>query len=129
MKRISGFCMFCHYDQIKIIKNSCLCVTFSLIALSLLLLTTVSFTTFAFAETTYFIKMPLGSSDPGAPYFWSERSTGNTTGEISIFPNDSITWENADTAFHTITSVTQSGEIDGIFDSGFIDAGDSYTIV
>ena len=102
-------------------------VIFSLVALSLLLLTTIGLSTVAFAETTYFIKMPSGSSDPDAPYFWSERSTGNTTGEITIFPNDSITWENADTAFHTITSVTQSGEIDGIFDSGFIDAGDSYT--
>ena len=103
-------------------------MTSLLFGLPLLLLTlTVGFSSFAFAETTYFIVMPSGSSDPDAPYFWSERSTGNTTGEITIFPNDSVTWENADTAFHTITSVTQSGEIDGVFDSGFINAGDSYT--
>ena len=73
------------------------------------LILTISLNTFAFAETTYFIKMPSGSSDPDAPYFWSERTTGNTTGEITLFPNDSITWENADTAFHTITSVTSIG--------------------
>ena len=100
---------------------------FSLFALSLLLSATVGLGTFAFADTTYFIKMPSGSSDPNAPYFWSEKSTGNTTGEITIFPNDSIVWENADTVSHTITSVTKSGEIDGIFDSGLIDAGVSYT--
>ena len=74
---------------------------------------------FIFAEETYTIVMPSGSSDSSAPFFWSEKSTGVTTGEITVFPNDSINWENADTAFHTITSVTQSGEIDGIFDSGF----------
>ena len=99
---------------------------FSLFALFLLLSATVGLSTFAFAETNYFIKMPSGSSDPNAPYFWSEKSTGNTTGEITVFPNDLITWENADTVSHTITSVTQSGEIDGIFDSGLIEAGDSY---
>jgi len=37
-------------------------------------------------------------------------------------------WENADTAFHTITSVTQFGEIDGLFDSSFINVGDSYKL-
>jgi len=79
----------------------------------------------AFAES-FEIVMPSGSSDPGAPFFWKEKSTGVTTGEITIFPNDSVIWSNADTAFHTITSVTQSGEIDGLFDSGFINAGDSY---
>ena len=103
-------------------------MNFLLFGLPLLIITiTLTFSSFAFAEKTYFIVMPSGSSDPDAPYFWSERSTGNTTGEITIFPNDSVTWENADTAFHTITSVTQSGEIDGLFDSGFINAGDSYT--
>jgi len=79
----------------------------------------------AFAES-FEIIMPSGSSDPGAPFFWKEKSTGVTTGEITVFPNDSVIWSNADTAFHTITSVTQSGEVDGLFDSGFINAGDSY---
>ncbi|MHA7647174.1 copper-binding protein [Nitrosopumilus sp. S4] len=83
--------------------------------------------TFAFAEKTHTIIMPSGSSDPDAPYFWSEKTTGSTTGEITVYPNDIILWENADTAFHTITSVTQSGEVDGKFDSGFINAGDSYS--
>ena len=102
-------------------------MTLLLFSFSLFFLFVVGFGTFTFAENTYFIKMPSGSSDPDAPYFWSERTTGNTTGEITVFPNDSVTWENADTAFHTITSISASGEIDGIFDSGFINAGDSYT--
>ena len=60
--------------------------------------------------------MPSGSSDPRS-IFWSEKSTSH--GELK-FIQMTQTWENADTAFHTITSEeTQSGEIDGwIFDSG-----------
>ncbi|QUC65682.1 PEFG-CTERM sorting domain-containing protein [Nitrosopumilus sp. K4] len=80
----------------------------------------------AFA-TTYEIKIPSGASDPNAPYFWSEKTTGVTTGEITIHPGDSVTWENADTAFHTITSVTREGEPNDLFDSGFFTAGEFYT--
>jgi len=83
-------------------------------------------TGFAFAESTFEILIPSGASDPGAPYFWSEKSTGVTTGVITIYPGDSVKWKNADTAFHTVTSVTQSGEIDGLFDSKFINAGSSF---
>ena len=84
-------------------------------------------TTFAFAESTYTILIPYRASDPSAPYYWSEKSTGVTTGEITIYPGDTVTWENADSAFHTITSVTKSGEIDGVFDSSFIKSGGSYS--
>ena len=87
----------------------------------------IGFTSIASAEKNYVIIMPSGSSDPDAPFFWSEKSTGVTTGVITIHPNDSVTWENANTAFHTITSVTPQGEIDGLFDSGFINAGESYS--
>jgi len=86
----------------------------------------------AFAET-YEIKIPTGASDPGAPFFWSEISTGVTTGIITIVPDDSVTWHNADTAFHTVTSVSADSfetgefEVDGLFDSGFFTAGESYT--
>jgi len=86
-----------------------------------------SSTLIVFAETLYEIKIPSGASDPGAPFFWSEKTTGATTGVITIHPDDSVTWKNADTAFHTITSVSQLGEENGLFDSGFFTAGDSYT--
>jgi predicted secreted protein with PEFG-CTERM motif len=103
--------------------------------LPLLVLFVAGYASLAFAETTYEIKIPSGASDPGAQFFWSEKSTGVTTGIITIFPGDSVTWHNADTAFHTITSISQTGETvmptkdheDGVFDSGFFTAGESYT--
>ena len=104
----------------------------TLFVLSLFAALVLGSVSFAFAET-YEIKIPTGASDPTSPYFWSEKSTGVTTGEITVFPGDSITWYNADTAFHTITSgippTTEDGifEEDGLFDSGFFTAGKSYT--
>jgi len=103
--------------------------------LPLLVLFVAGYASLAFAESTYEIKIPSGASDPGAQFFWSEKSTGVTTGIITIFPGDSVTWHNADTAFHTITSISQTGDNvlpvkdneDGGFDSGFFTAGESYT--
>ena len=97
-----------------------------LLILSLFMISVIGFSSLAFAET-YDIKIPSGAADPSAPYFWSEKSTGVTTGEITIHPGDSVTWSNADTAFHTITSVTKDGQVDGLFDSGFFTAGKQYT--
>lgn len=97
-----------------------------LLTLSLFGVFLTGFGSLAFAET-YDIKIPSGAADPNAPYFWSEKSTGVTTGEITIYPGDSVTWSNADTAFHTITSVTKDGQVDGLFDSGFFTAGKHYT--
>ncbi|MCE2506614.1 MAG: PEFG-CTERM sorting domain-containing protein [Nitrosopumilaceae archaeon] len=88
---------------------------------------------FAFAEN-YEIKIPSGASDENYSYFWSQKDTGVTTGIITVFPGDSVTWSNADTAFHTITSIDPTGEQtpapddeNGLFDSGFFTAGKSYT--
>ena len=95
-------------------------------SLPILIVFVLGSATFAFAET-YEIKIPSGASDPGAPFFWSEKTTGVTTGEITIYPSDSVVWKNADSALHTITSVSPSGEIDGVFDSGVFTVGKSYT--
>lgn len=101
--------------------------------LALVLLVIIPTSSVVFAQTEYEIKIPSGASDPGAPFFWSEKNTGVTTGEITIYPGDSVTWKNADTAFHTITSVSASSietgdfEVDGVFDSGFFTSGKSYT--
>lgn len=73
------------------------------------------------------IIIPTGALYPNSPYFWLDESTGNTNGEITIFVGDTITWKNEDSAFHTVTSVDSFGNIDGIFDSGFIRSGDSYS--
>ncbi|NNM36444.1 MAG: copper-binding protein [Nitrosopumilus sp.] len=101
---------------------------YSIFILPLLISLIAGYGGLVYAETTFEIVMPSGSSDPDAPFFWKEKTTGETSGEITIFPNDSVVWKNADTAFHTITSVTQAGEIDGKFDSGFINAGDSFEL-
>lgn len=81
----------------------------------------------AFAETEYDINIPSGASNPGAPFFWSESTTGVTTGEITVYPRDTVSWHNGDGPPHTVTSVTQSGEENGIFDSGLFHAGESFT--
>ncbi len=94
--------------------------------LPMLVLLVVGSVGFAFADN-YEIIIPSGASSSNAPYFWSEKSTGVTTGEITVFPGDSVTWNNADSALHTITSVSASGEIDDIFDSGVFTVGKSYT--
>lgn len=100
---------------------------YSVLALPLLIILFLGIGVNVYAEKTHVIKIPSGASDPNAPFFWSEKNTGITTGEITVHPGDSVIWENADTAFHTITSVTREGEIDGLFDSGFFTAGKSYT--
>ena len=103
-----------------------------LFVLPLLAVIILGSTSLAFAET-YEIKIPTGASDSNAPFFWSEKSTGVTTGIITVYPGDSVAWSNADTAFHTVTSgippTTEDGifEEDGLFDSGFFTAGKSYT--
>jgi predicted secreted protein with PEFG-CTERM motif len=81
----------------------------------------------AFAQTTHIINIPTGAASPDAPYFWQVESTGNTQGIITIRVNDFVSWENADTAFHTVTSGTAEEGPDEIFDSGLFGPGKSFT--
>jgi len=99
----------------------------TLFVLPMLIVFAMSSGVLAFAESTYTIIIPSGASDLNAPFFWSEKSTGITTGVITVYPGDTVTWENADSAFHTITSITKTGEIDDVFDSGLINTGSSYS--
>ncbi len=77
----------------------------------------------AFAQTTHTINIPTGAASPDAPYFWQVEDTGNTKGIVTIRVNDSVSWGNADTAAHTVTSGTPEEGPDGIFDSGLYGPG------
>ncbi len=94
---------------------------------TLLLLVLIPINTAVFAQTSHTITIPSGSLYSSSSYFWVNELTGDTTGEITISPGDTITWINEDSAFHTVTSVDSLGNIDGIFDSSFIRSGDSYS--
>lgn len=80
----------------------------------------------SFAQNTYEIKIPSGSADPNAPYFWSNKKDGSTTGDIRINPGDSVRWSNADTESHTVTSGSPEEGQGEIFDSGLFKPGNSF---
>ena len=80
-----------------------------------------------FAAETIVVNMPTGSADPNAPYFWQNEKDGSTTGEIHISVGDTITWENADSAAHTVTSGTPETGPDDIFDSSLFAPGKSFS--
>ena len=80
----------------------------------------------SFAQTTYVINTPTGAASPDAPYFWQSEYDGDTSGNIELKVFDSIRWENADTAPHTITSGNPGDGPDEIFDSGLTSPGKSF---
>lgn len=81
----------------------------------------------AFAQNTYVINIPTGAADPNAPYFWQSEKDGSTTGDIHINKGDSVRWENADTAPHTVTSGIPKEGPDEIFDSALFAPGKSFS--
>ena len=80
----------------------------------------------SFAQKNHVINIPTGAADINAPYFWQVEETGNTDGVITIPPLDTVTWKNADTAAHTVTSGTVENGPDGIFDSSLFGPGKSH---
>ena len=81
----------------------------------------------AFAQTSYDVNIPTGAANEFAPYFWQSEKDGSTTGVVEIEKGDTITWKNADTAFHDITSGSEEEGPDGIFDSGPFGPGKSFS--
>ncbi|HSB83694.1 MAG TPA: plastocyanin/azurin family copper-binding protein [Nitrosarchaeum sp.] len=81
----------------------------------------------AFAEKSYGVNIPTGAGSPEAPYFWQSEKDGNTKGVIDIILGDTITWKNADTVQHTVVSGNPNDGPDGIFDSGLIKTGGSFS--
>ncbi len=81
---------------------------------------------FAFAQETYVFNIPTGAASPDAPYFWQSEKDGTATGDIEVNVLDSVRWENADTAMHTVTSGNPEEGPDGIFDSGLFSPGEGF---
>ncbi len=98
-----------------------------LILIAFAVLFSIPLSTNVFAQTSYEVKMPTGSSDPQAPYFWQSVKDGSTTGIVEIVIGDTIVWSNADTAFHTVTSGSEADGLDGLFDSKEFAPGRSFT--
>ena len=78
----------------------------------------------AFAETTN-IRIVPNSSVPGCDIgvgqcYFPSRPT--------IAVGDTVTWKNHDSAAHTVTSGRSSSGPDGLFDSGLIMSGKSFSI-
>lgn len=48
-------------------------------------------------------------------------------GEVVVRPGQTVTWVNSDAGPHTVTSGTPGGGIDGLFDSGLVAAGSSFS--
>jgi len=65
----------------------------------------------------------LGSSVPGC----EQTNSCYSPSTISIDVGDTITWYNADTAAHTITSGNAADGPDGVFDSGLFMSGTSFS--
>ena len=96
-----------------------------LLVFTVLLLIPIS--TDVFAQTSYSVNIPTGAASPDAPYFWQSEKDGSTSGTVEILINDTIVWNNADTAAHTVTSGTAPDNFDDVFDSGLFGPGKSYS--
>ncbi len=81
----------------------------------------------SFAQTRYDVNIPTGAANQFAPYFWQSEKDGSTSGIVEIVIGDTIVWKNADTAFHDITSGSETEGPDGIFFSKPLAPGKSFT--
>jgi len=70
------------------------------------------------------IKINIASAVPGCEL----SNSCFTPSYLSVDVGETITWYNADTAAHTVTSITPSGGPDGNFDSGLIMSGSTFSV-
>ena len=73
--------------------------------------------------TTHTVTVPAGTSVLGC----EETDECYIPAEITIGLGDTVTWDNVDTAAHTVTSGTIDGGPDGRFDSSLLLAAKSYS--
>lgn len=69
------------------------------------------------------VVMPNKSSRPGC----EEIDACYIPSEITVKPGDSVTWQNQDVAFHSVTSGSYDAPTE-LFDSGHLDPDESYTL-
>ena len=70
------------------------------------------------------VLMPAGAYDP------ANAATAYTPQTMTVAVGTTVTWLNQDTVFHTITSGTSDGKLgkaDGLFDSGEVQTGESFS--
>lgn len=96
-----------------------------ILLLAAILFVPISFNT-VFAQQAFTINIPTGAASLDAPYFWQSEKDGKTDGTISVKVLDTVVWENADTAAHTVTSGIPDSGSNGLFDSGLIGPGKSF---
>ena len=77
----------------------------------------------AFAETIT-VSVPLATSVPGC----EKTDECFIPSEVRIKVGDEVTWENDDTAAHTVTSGTATDGPSGVFDSGLFMAATTYSV-
>lgn len=101
--------------------------TYSLVSRGILVLmvaAAVVFVTDDANASTINISIPSGSSTPGCE---SSNSCFQPS-SISISTGDAVVWTNDDTAAHTVTSGTATDGPDGVFDSGLLPAGNTFSV-
>ena len=102
------------------------CLYLLVIRKSYLIFFVISLTIIGSSEQVFadaMVSVPEGTSVPGCettnqcfiPY------------EVKINGGESVIWSNDDSAAHTVTSVNNDGEINGIFDSSLFMAGTVYS--
>lgn len=74
-----------------------------------------------FAET-WRVKIPSGSSEITSPVHYIPS-------EISVRLGDKVEWGNADSVSHTVTSGSLETGVTGMFDSGHMKPGDTFSMV
>ncbi len=71
---------------------------------------------------TYTIEIPEGSGAPGC----DETNECYIPYSLTIRVGDTVSWNNVDTAAHTVTSGTLEGGTDGVFDSSLFMSGNTF---
>ncbi len=73
---------------------------------------------------TVVVTVPAGTSVPGC----EETNECYLPPSVSVMKGDTVSWDNVDTAAHTVTSGTPADGPDGIFDSSLLMGGNTFEV-